>query len=116
MKNPDLSRSAPKPVVVARKNLPQAANNKALATEALNTGVVLSLAYEGAAIEAEVHIVGQSKTFRPAMSAFVIGSEEFRVLYFDEAFDVALSATASQAPRAGHKAQGREFRKIDATV
>ncbi|MDC7684990.1 hypothetical protein PQU92_17025 [Asticcacaulis sp. BYS171W] len=114
MKNPDFNRSAPKPAAIARKNPAQAAKNRELALEALKGKVALNLTYEGAAIVAEVHTVGQTKTFRPAMLVFV--NDAFRVLYFDEAFDVALSEMASSAPRDGFKAHARDFRKFDAVA
>jgi hypothetical protein len=102
------------------KNLAQAAQNKALAISAIEKGVCLSLTYEGLPRVVEVHTVGTTTAFKPAMSAYQVDGEsgmppasDWRIFLFDECFDVALTDTASTAPRADYKKGARQFRSID---
>jgi hypothetical protein len=105
------------------KNLAQATQNKALAISAIEKGVCLSLTYEGLPRVVEVHTVGTTTNFKPAMNAYQVDGEsgmppvtEWRMFLFDECFDVALSETESTAPRADFKKGAKLFRKIDKQV
>lgn len=105
------------------KNIAQAAQNKALAIEALDKGICISLTYEGLPRIAEVHTVGTTTAFKPAMNAFQVDGESsappvlgWRVFLFDECFDVALTDTPSTAPRADYKKGAKQFRKVDREV
>lgn len=105
------------------KNLAQAAQNKAIAISAIEKGVCLSLTYEGLARVVEVHAVGTTTAFKPAMSAYQVDGEnglppvqDWRLFLFDECFDVALSDVKSEAPRPDHKKGARQFRNIDKQV
>lgn len=103
------------------KNPLQAANNRTLAITALQRGVCLSLRYHGYPRVVDVHTVGITQADRPAMSAFQIEGQsesqpvrQWRLLCFDECFDVALSDRKSTAPHPDYKKGAKQFKRIDA--
>lgn len=114
----------PKPAeVIKPKNFVQAGHDKHLAISALETGVSLSLTYDGLHRMVEVHAVGVTTAGRPAMSAYQVDGQsntppipDWRLFCFDECFDVALTTIKSNAPRAGYKKGAKSFRKIDAEI
>lgn len=105
------------------KNHAQAANNRLLAIKALGSGKCLTLTYDGKHRVVEVHTVGTTTAFRPAMSVWQIDGEsntppipDWRLFCFDECFNVALSDIPSKAPRPEYKKGAKQFRIIDREI
>jgi hypothetical protein len=105
------------------KNIAQAAQNKVLAVAAIDQGVCLSFTYEGLHRVTEVHTVGITTAFRPAASVWQIDGQsstppipDWRLFYFDECFDVALTNVPSIAPRSEYKKGAKQFRSIDREI
>lgn len=71
----------------------------------------------------EIHTVGTTTAFRPAMSVWQVDGQsntppipDWRLFCFDECFDVALTEIPSLAPRAQYKKGAKQFRKIDREI
>ncbi|NLS01184.1 hypothetical protein HGP17_30500 [Rhizobium sp. P38BS-XIX] len=114
----------PKPAAsIKPKNFSQAGFNKELAITALHTGVLLTLTYDGLPRVVEVHTVGVTTAGRAAMSAYQIDGQsntppipDWRLFCFDECFNVAITSTKANSPRAGYKRRAKPFGKIDAEI
>jgi hypothetical protein len=105
------------------KNVAEAANNRLMAIEAIDRGMCLSLTYEGLPRVVEVHTVGTTTAFRPAMSAWQVDGESntppipaWRLFSFDECFNITLTSTPSEGPRTGFRNRAKQFRKIDREI
>lgn len=105
------------------KNLAESANNRLLAIKAIDSGVCLSLTYDRLPRTVEVHTVGTTTAFRPAMSVWQVDGQsntppipDWRLFCFDECFDVALTNIPSMAPRPQYKKGAKQFRKIDREI
>lgn len=104
----------------AQKNPFEAAQNRALAIQALQGEVCLMLTYDRLLRLVEVHTIGPTKTGRPAMSTFQVDGQSktppiphWGLFCFDECFDVALSNLPSAAPRPDYKKGAKQFSRID---
>ena len=105
------------------KNLTQAADNRLKAIEAMDRNICLSCTYDGLPRVVEVHTVGTTTAFRPAMSVWQVDGQshtppipDWRLFCFDECFNVALTNIPSTAPRAQYKKGAKQFRVIDREV
>lgn len=104
-------------------NLAQAGDNHRKAIEAINRRLCLSLTYDGLHRVVEVHTVGTTTAFRPAMSVWQVDGQsntppipDWRLFCFDECFNVTLTDLPSTAPRPQYKKGAKQFRLIDREV
>lgn len=105
------------------KNYVGATSNKARAIEAIRNGTCLSLTYDDLPRIVEVHTIGLTRIERPAMSVFQVDGQSndgpelgWRLMCFDECFNVSLSDRPSAAPRADHCRGAQTFKWIDLEV
>lgn len=97
--------------------------NREIALEALRRGVVLRLDYDGLPRFVEVHTVGDTRAGRPAMSVYQVDGQSheyppvgWRLMCFDECFNVGLTGIRSSAPHPEYSKRSRQFSRIDAEV
>ena len=114
-------KAPPKVAIEKPKNLYGAEANRKIAREALAMGVCLRLTYDQLPRVVEVHTIGVSRADRPAMSVFQIDGQsnsdpirDWRLMCFDECFNVALSDLPSAAPRPNYRKGAKQFKRIDA--
>ena len=105
------------------KNIEQAATNRALAIEALDKALCISMTYDGLHRVVEVHTVGTTTALRQAASGWQVDGQsntppipDWRLFCFDECFDVKLTTIPSKAPRPQYKKGAKQFGKIDREV
>lgn len=105
------------------KNISEANTNRALALEALDKALCLSLTYDGLLRIVEVHTVGTTTAFRQAMSVWQVDGQsntppipDWRLFCFDQCFNVSLLDIPSTAPRPKYKKGAKQFRSIDREV
>lgn len=105
------------------KNTFEAERNRQAALEALAGKMCLALTYLDCHRVVEVHTVGITTAGRPAMSVWQVDGEsntppipDWRLMCFDECFDVRLSDVPSTAPRPDYKKGAKQFRRIDAEL
>lgn len=116
-------RPAKQPKREKPKNTLAAASNRTAAVDALRKGICLTLTYDDLPRMVEVHTVGISKAERPAMSCYQVGGQSnegqplgWRMMCFDECFNVQLSNYPSNAPRPGYRKGAKTFARIEAEI
>jgi len=101
------------------KNVFEAARNRTLAIEAGQKRLCLSLEYNGTRRIVEVQVVGTTRKDRPAMRIYQSDPQSnapaanFRLLCFDECFQVALTDRQAAPPRSDKNNRDEGFNRIE---